>query len=226
MYIENTAWFREVFAKELGYRAKGSKFEPLPEFADKPFDARKRLYPLLLKYDPNCLIHGVFLESVAGVIRQARALSGFIEASPARAAASGGVKFDRVRASKEAGGEAKEGSGNVPYARDEFSPDEIVAYFNLDLAQLSGFGLGAPAENMLAALSLFKIRCFLENWLRLRSMCDLELFDENQPVVKRPESFALPSTLDLESALPDLIEAVAQKKLFAEPRVTEVTWPS
>jgi CRISPR-associated protein Csb1 len=161
---------------------------------------------------------------VAGVIRQARVLSGFVEAYPARPAASGGVKFDRVRASKEAGSEAKEGSGNVPYPRDEFSPDHIIAYFNVDLAQIRGFGLGVPVENLLITLSLFKVRCFLDKWLRLRSMCDLELFDKSQPIVKKPEVFALPSTREIELALPDSIKAISEK--FTKPRVTEVTWPS
>ena len=47
---------------------------------DRPFNLRKQLIPVLLKYDINSLIHGVFLEEVAGVIRLPRSLSAFIEA--------------------------------------------------------------------------------------------------------------------------------------------------
>jgi CRISPR-associated protein Csb1 len=127
-----------------------------------------------------------------------------------------------VRASKEAGGIAEEGGGNIPYSRDEFSPDDIIAYFNLDLAQIHAFGFDQAAEDMLIALALFKVRRFLELGLRLRSMCDLEPIDDLQPVATRPTGFALPSTADLAAALPGLIDAVA--KSFADTRVTTVTW--
>ncbi|SFF49701.1 CRISPR-associated protein GSU0053/csb1, Dpsyc system, partial [Nannocystis exedens] len=45
----------------------------------QPFD-RQTFVRALCKYDPGCLLHGVFLESIAGVLRLPRALSGFIEA--------------------------------------------------------------------------------------------------------------------------------------------------
>ena len=118
--------------------------------------------PALLKFDINSIIHGVFLEEVAGVIRLPRTLSAFIEASDANVAASGGVKFNRVDPS------LKEGEGNVPYARDEWVAARITAYFNLDIRQICAFGLGVEVERLLIALALFKIRKFLAVGLRLR----------------------------------------------------------
>jgi len=172
---------------------------------DHPFNVRKQLVPALLKYDPNALLHGVFLEEVGGVIRLPRALSAFIEATDVRVAASGGVKINRVEPT------LKEGEGNVPYSRDEYT-GEIVAYFNLDLAQIRAFGLGENVENLLIALALFKIRKFLDLGLRLRTACDLTLVGE--PDVKRPKDFVLPPLDQIEKDLPGLIEAVRRENRF------------
>ena len=86
-----------------------------------PID-RRVLAKVLLNYDVGSLLHGVFLakkELAGGRLRVARALSAFIEASGVRVAASGGVKNDHVNPS----GEAKDGFGNVPFARDEFTAE-------------------------------------------------------------------------------------------------------
>ena len=183
----------------------------------RPFDVRAQLVPALLRFDPNSLIHGVFLEEWAGVIRLPRTLSGFIEAGNINIAQSGGVKFNRV----EPG--LKDGEGNVPYSRDDYTASRITAYFNLDLAQIHAFGLGEPAEQLLIALALYKVRRFFDIGLHLRSACDLEVVD--QPQVKRPDGYRLPTTAELSTALPDLINAVAAAGQFAEPRVTTVTTP-
>jgi CRISPR-associated protein Csb1 len=184
---------------------------------------RGQVYPALLRYDPNSLLHGVFLESIAGVIRSPRALSSFIEASDIRVASSGGVKNDRVDASGklEGSGGAAGGYGNVPFPRDEYTAAEIVAYFNLDLAQVRGFGLGAPAETLLIGLALYKIRRFLDEGLRLRTACDLGL---ETIVVRRPEQFAMPDSAALTAAMPELIAKVAGDGKFASPTTTVVTW--
>jgi CRISPR-associated protein Csb1 len=147
-------------------------------------------------------------------------LSAFIEAEDVEMAASGGVKNDIVNPS----GDTAKGFGNVPFSRDEFAPKKIVAYFNLDLAQIRAFGLGRTVEEMLIALALFKVRRFLEVGLRLRSMCDLGPTDDGQPSVTRPTAFKLPSTADLAAAFPAMIDAVAKENRFAEPRVTTVKW--
>ena len=193
------------------------------EKAARPLDMRGKVFPVLLKYDPNSLIHGIFLEKIAGVIRTPRALSGFIEAQNVRIASSGGVKNDRVDATgKSAGGGASEGYGNVPFSRDEYSAQKIIAYFNLDLAQIRAFGLGEEVKHLLIALSLFKIRKFLATGLRLRTACDLSL--EKITVTCPEQDFTLPALLELEAALPNLITAVSREKKFANPAITTVTW--
>lgn len=201
--------------------AKG--FDAIKEavaFDDKRAFNRDPLIRALLKYDPNSLLHGIFLEKIAGVIRLPRALTGFIEADEVTPVASGGVKNDRVRAAKgDEGKTAKEGFGNVPFHREEFT-GTIIAYFNLDLALIRGFGLGAEVENLLVALALFKIQKFLREGLRLRTACDLDL--SGGLVVQRPDGFTMPSLADLEKELPALIKAAAQG--FANPPATQVTY--
>ena len=217
-YIANSDWFEQTLKKEIDH----SK--------DCPVDMRGKVFPVLLKYDPNSLIHGIFLEKIAGVIRSPRVLSGFIEAQNVRIASSGGVKNDRVKPEKDKDRSTSEGYANVPFARDEYSAQKIIAYFNLDLAQIRAFGLGEEVEHLLIALSLFKIRKFLATGLRLRTACDLAL---GAITVTCPEQgFTLPELSKLEEDLPDLIAAVAkpttvdhqEKKKFAYPAITKVTW--
>lgn len=202
-YIARSKEFLERVAPEIDYE-KGKSFQP-----------KKQLYPALLKFDPNSLIHGVFLEEIAGVIRLPRSLSAFIEAFEATIAPSGGVKVSRIDPTR------KQGEGNVIYARDEWSAQTITAYFNLDLRQIRAFGLGSEAERLLIALALYKVVTFLEQGLRLRTACDLDVVETR---VTRPEGFAMPSRADLEAALPKLIGAVAAQGLFGEPRVLTVTY--
>ena len=211
-YIANSDWFTETLKQEIGHDEKVAR----------PVDMRGKVFPVLLKYDPNSLIHGIFLEKIAGVIRSPRVLSGFIEAQNVRIASSGGVKNDRVKPKKDKGHSTSEGYANVPFARDEYSAQKIIAYFNLDLAQIRAFGLGEEVEHLLIALSLFKIRKFLATGLRLRTACDLAL---GEMTVTCPErGFALPALSELEADLPNLITAVAEKKQFADPAITTVTW--
>ncbi|MEX1027462.1 MAG: type I-U CRISPR-associated RAMP protein Csb1/Cas7u [Candidatus Paceibacterota bacterium] len=209
-YIANSDEFKNAIKPEIGFEA------------NKPFDRRK-LAAALLKYDPCSLLHGTFLEKVGGVVRLPRVVSAFIEASGIEVASGGGVKVDRVQPGTGENtpyGKAAEGYGNVPYHRDEYTARAITAYFNIDVAQLRGYGLGNAAENLLIAVSLFKIQKFLREGLRLRTACDLEL--KNGIAVKRPESFKLPELTDLESALPGLVESAAAS--FADPRLTKVTY--
>jgi CRISPR-associated protein Csb1 len=206
-YVENSSWFADL-KKEIGYDEK----------AKRPIDMRRQVYPIVLKYDPNSLLHGFFLESIAGVIRSPRAISGFIEARGVTVASSGGVKNDRVDASQSEQGGAKEGYGNVPFARDEFC-GQLIAYFNVDLAQIKGFGLGEAAERLLILLSLYKIQAVLERGLRLRTACDL---DVESLTVMRPKEFKLPNLTELEKQLTKAAEAVQPR--FASARITEVKW--
>jgi len=183
-----------------------------------PVDIRA-LARLVLKYDPNAVIHGVFLaksDLAGGRLRLPRVLSGFIEASDVRPAESGGVKNDRVDPS----GDTKQGFGNVPFHRTEFVAGEIKAYFNLDLALLRGYGLPDEAAQLLIALSLFKVRRFLSTGLRLRTACDLEL--DGDLTVTRPAGFTVPPETDLLAECKRLIGQCRQH--FAEPPITEVVW--
>lgn len=188
----------------------------------KPFD-RRRLAKALLTFDPNSLLHGVFLEKVGGVVRLPRALSGFIEASNIQVAPSGGVKFDRVQPDTSGDsttyGKANDGYGNVPYHRDEYVAEKITAYFNLDLALLRGVGLPAEAVNLLIAVALFKVRRFLDVGLRLRTACDLRA---DTLRVTQPEGFELPSTGALAELLPTLIRGAAD--YLHDPAIFTVTY--
>jgi CRISPR-associated protein Csb1 len=140
-------------------------------------------------------------ELAGGRYRIARALSAFIEASGVRVAASGGVKNDHVNPS----GVTKDGFGNVPFARDEFTADRIDCHVNLDLGQLRGYGLGGDVERLLILLALYRVRRLLDGDLRLRTACDLEPVDRDSIMATRPAGFPLPSLADLERALPAAI---------------------
>lgn len=187
----------------------------------------RRLAQVCFKYDPNSLVHGVFLEKIAGRLRHPRALSAFIEASGVGRADSGGVKFDRALPKpKIAGVDAKGGYGNVPFHRSEFTAQSISAFFSVDLAQIRGYGLPAEAADLLTILSLWKVRRFLDSNMRLRTACELELDDSGEtPIeVKRPRSgsFIFPSAAELTPLLGALIAKC--KPHFADPAVTELTW--
>lgn len=183
--------------------APGSKFIPelkaaLGALENGPIN-RKLLAQVLLKYDVGSLLHGVFLakkELAGGRLRIARALSAFIEASGVRVAASGGVKNDHVNPAGDTG----KGFGNVPFARDEFTAEQIVLHVNFDLAQVRGYGLGSDAERLLVLLGLHRLRKLLDGDLRLRTACDLEPKTRN-PIATRPEGFLLPSLAELEAEL-------------------------
>lgn len=196
------------------YIARSSDFKPIKDAIDykkdRHFSVREQLVPVLVKHDVNCLLHGAFLEEIAGIIRLPRALSGFIEARDVKIASSGGVKRG-IEPGK------KGGEGNVIYPRDEFVSPDIAAYFNLDLAQLRGYGLPDAVCDLLVGLALYKIRAFLEHGLRLRTACDLEC---ERIDVQRPQGFELPTLSDLEQALPELIQTADKEAHFEQTTVT------
>lgn len=176
----------------------------------------RKLARVLLSLDVNALLHGVFLakkELAGGRLRLPRALSGFIEATDTKVAASGGVKNDSVNPS----GDTSKGFGNVPFSRDEFVSPDITAYFNLDLAQLRGYGFTKPVFDLLVALALYKVRAFLETGLRLRTACDLE---SEALEVQRPSGFQVPTLGALTQALPGLISAASTEAKFQSTTVT------
>ncbi|MFA6960866.1 MAG: type I-U CRISPR-associated RAMP protein Csb1/Cas7u [Opitutaceae bacterium] len=202
--------FVETLKKELGVDKDG------------PVNLRT-LAGVLLKYDINSLLHGVFIaksEIAGGRMRVPRVITAFIEASEVQVAASGGVKNDHVNPGKgEEGKTSKEGFGNVPFHRDEFTGN-ITAFFNIDLAQIRGYGLGEPVEELLYALALFKVRALLDAPFRPRTACDLEVGEIT--VVKPTGGFALPTLAEISKALPGLIKASADR--FAQPATTTVVF--
>ncbi len=244
--------FAEVLKPELGMvstaapKKSGGKAKddtPAPEETaggDKePGDVAgvvnlRTLARVCFKYDPNSLVHGLFLEKIAGRLRHPRALSAFVEATGVGRADSGGVKLDRVMPDKKTAAKAlgiseKEVSAkgyiNIPFHRTEFTAQAITAYFSLDLAQIRGYGLPPAARDLLTVLSLWKVRKFLDSNMRLRSACELELIEGEKSVrPKRPTGFALPPAAELAADLRRLIDACAGEKLFATPAVTVLTW--
>lgn len=185
------------------------------------------LAKIVFKYDPNAVLHGVFLaksELAGGRLRMSRLISGFIEAQGAAPAESGGVKNDRVDPS----GDTSKGFGNVPFHRTEFVAKRIATYFNLDLALLRGYGLPDKANHLLIALALFKIRRFLSTGLRLRTACDLEPVNEQVNgglrVTRPRDGFDIPNEDALLRECTALIGECTKDKLFADPSITEVKW--
>lgn len=188
-YIINDEKLKKAITDEVGNKDTG------------PLDIR-HLAKAVFKHDVGSVLHGVFLEKVAGRLRLQRLLSSFIEAEGAETVTSGGVKLDRVDPS----GDAAKGFGNVPYARTEFTAKRKVAYFNLDLATMRGYGLGEAAEKLLIALALFKILRLMETGLRLRTACDFEV---KSLLATRPAGIDLAKRdellTELSQAMPSLI---------------------
>ncbi len=123
---------------------------------------------------------------------------------------------------KVAGVDAKGGYGNVPFHRTEFTAQVHHRVFQPRPRPDSGYGLGEDAK-LLVALSLWKVRRFLDSNMRLRSACELEMWTgkcrSGQTAAK---GFTLDSAADLAKEVAELIEKC--KPLFAEPAVTELTW--
>jgi CRISPR-associated protein Csb1 len=188
-YIINDPTLKQAMIAEIGDPESG------------PLDIRK-LAQAVFQRDVGAVLHGVFLEKVAGRLRLQRLLSSFIEAEDVMPVTSGGVKLDRVDPS----GDAAAGYGNVPFSRTEFVARQIRAYANLDLATMRGYGLGEAAQRLLLALALYKWLTVLDRGLRLRTACGLEA---RALTVTRPQGLKLDMALlpELEQALPDCIAA-------------------
>jgi CRISPR-associated protein Csb1 len=224
---EKSSAFRKSFCDKLGIKVpsakKGDKDSDEEGSSSVPGVLNhKKMTDAIFWFDPCSLVHGVFLEKLDGRMRVTRALSGFIEAAKVRRAESGGVKVDHVMPSpKKAGLDAKGGFGNVPYPKTEFVAEKITAFFNLDLALLRGYGLAEEGYKLMVAISLLKIRRFLELDLRLRAACDLEVVtDKTNPdglrVTRPKEGFTIPTLTELEAECKTLIKQCADKKLFAD----------
>jgi CRISPR-associated protein Csb1 len=230
---ERRRHFQEKVYVELGVRGRRPRRrgraagrtneEEGEEERDVPgvVDARK-LAALCLRYDPNSIVHGVFLEKVAGRFRLPRALSAFIEATNVQPAESGGVKFDRVFPEQDQarGIRSQDGFTNVPFARTEFVAERITAYFNFDVALVASYGLPPQGERLVRALALWKVRRFLDGGLRLRTACDL---DCKTVKVTSPAGDRLPDAAELNREVREAITQCQAAGLFADPPVTEFT---
>jgi len=201
-----------------------NRFVEWAKYAEgKPLDW-KAIAAAFFRFDPNSLLHGAFMANLKdGRVRVPRAISGFIEAEDVREAASGGAKHSAIdpTGTIQAEGLDKDVYSNVPYHRTEFTARRIVAYFNLDLALLRGYGLGEAGFELLVALGLYKVHRFLAAGLRLRTACDLSVV--NGITVSAPTGFALPAEAELLEAIKDRTRACAKKDLFPKPPVTELS---
>jgi CRISPR-associated protein Csb1 len=171
-----------------------------------------------LKYDPNSLVHGVFFSNLDdGRVRLPRLLTGFIEAERVREAYSGGVKnnaIDPRGVIQVDDSSIKEGVySNVPYHRVEYVAAGIRAYFNMDISLLRSYALPEPGSDLILLLSMYKMMRFLEEDLRLRTMCDLKL--KGEPRMIRPIDARLPSSKELIVPLKDAIRKCAEEGIFA-----------
>lgn len=202
-YIINDDALKKAITSEVGDADSG------------PLDIRL-LARAVFQRDVGAVVHGVFLEKVAGRLRLQRLLSSFIEAENVVPVTSGGVKLDRVDPS----GNAAEGYGNVPFSRTEFVASRITAYCKLDLATMHGYGLGEAAHRLLIALALYKFLKVLDSGLRLRTDCDLEV---RSLKVTRPAGMPLTNALlaDLVQELPGFITACG----FSPASVTRIKRP-
>lgn len=140
--------------------------------------APREIAGAVMALDPLCLIHGVFFAESASVWpgqpKIARAVTGFVEATMTERAESGGVKRDHVRhAIVEGAGGSSEGYGTIPFHRTEWTAGEITAFFTIDVGQITSYGLGAAATELLVAIAQWEIRSLLDAGLRLRTACDL-----------------------------------------------------
>lgn len=210
-FIISDQKFQKSFAEKSGY-AKGL-----------PLDWKKVGYALFF-YDPNSLLHGAFMANLGdGRVKVPRLITGFIEAEDIREAASGGVKNNPLDPTGKIRSENydKDVYSNVPYHRMEYTAKRIVAYFNLDLALLDGYGLETAAKELLIALGLYKVHRLLARGLRLRTACDLNVVGDIK--VNAPAGFVLPDEDALIATIKEDIVECTKKGLFAAPPVTLLT---
>lgn len=190
---------------------------------NKPLDWAT-IYKKIFFLDPMCLIHGVFFADKRwlGQPKVPRALSAFIEAAEVLRADSGGVKKDDISHKTVEGQKAAEGYGHVPFHRVEYTAKRITVYFHLDLKQMKAYGLSAAATDLLVALSLYKIRRWLDSDMVLRTDCKLALCEENGKInSKIPKEFLLPTTKELEEKIKDAMQTC---KTELSPTPITVLW--
>lgn len=176
------------------------------------------IYGALFQLDPLCLLHGVFFSDKRfhGNPKVRRGISAAIEAHDVAPAISGGVKRDDVRFTADKGQAAEEGYGSIPFGRTEYTAREIILSASVDLVQLRGYGLPAASTRLLVLLAVWELVALLDQPLRLRTACDLELAEE--PEICRPDGFTLPGRDELEAAI------AACEATFSQPGARVAVW--
>lgn len=185
--------------------------------ARAPYEFAEGLFSL----DPMTLIHGLFLsqKEFDGNPKVSRAITAFIEARDVKEAHGGGVKKDSVHigADQKEGRGAKEGYGMIPFDRLEWTAREILLCVDLDLAQLTSYGLGQTRTQLLADIARLELRRLLNGGLRLRTACDLVAVNRD---IEDHDGKALPSEEELSTRVSSAIDDIADD--LPEPLV--VTW--
>lgn len=149
---------------------------------DTPLDHRA-IARAVLALDPLCLVHGVFFAESAkvwpGQPKVTRAITAIVEAIDVRAVNSGGVKRDMVLHSAGDGTTSEGGYGSIPFHRQEFTAREITLHVSVDRLQFRSYGLGDDAAALLEAIALWEVRTLVDQGLRLRTACDLDVVDNS-----------------------------------------------
>ena len=162
------------------------------------------VYAGIFGLDPLCLVHGVFFSDPKwrkfGNPKVRRAITAVMEAHDVRPVVSGGVKRDDVNPTKGDNRTSSEGYGFVPFGRTEYTAERIELGVAVDVEQIRGYGLGDAETNLLLAIALWELRTLLDQPLRLRTACDLDL---DSIEVRRPSGWELPSADDLASEIAD-----------------------
>lgn len=152
---------------------------------DTPLDHRA-IAAAVFALDPLALVHGVFFAENAkvwpGQPRIARAVTALIEAFDVHPVISGGVKRDSVRHAASEGGGSQEGYGSIPFHRQEFTARSITLHASLDHLQLRSYGLGDDATDLLEAIALWELRTLLDEGLRPRTACHLEVSKDDAAI--------------------------------------------
>jgi CRISPR-associated protein Csb1 len=166
--------------------------------------------------DPNSIVHGCFFPYLAGSQnRLTRLILGTATADKVTPVDLGGVKTERITS---AGGDSTKGTAQIPYFRTLYRSDSVYFDFRVDINAIRRTGLPIAAQNLLLAISLWKIQKLVSEHYRPRTECIL---------IPRPiEGYhELPTLAELELAIPDLIEQAYQHIPLTE-RITNVILPA
>ena len=198
--------FASALRESFGIQDLGKKTHPLP-------GDWWNVFRTIFRYDPNSLVHGILFPAMG--IKLSRVLTANHEAFGAERIGLSGVKFDKL---------GKTTSGQPIFSVDKETAREIRATFVIDLSLIRSFGRGANGLNdnqkqFLLELALWKIGRLLSGPYRFRSGCDLKL-----AALTRVENGA--ATELQATALHRDIAAAITNAGFADPRITQVYWPS